>query len=320
MTCYIWATAQIRVHLLGMGMTTIISVNFNQPQVTIAFLRSVKKYTHNCDVELILVDNCSTEDHGDSFKSEYEGLIYIRAESNLGFAGGNNLAIQRAKGDYLLFLNNDTEISENLVSVLTQELDANSSIGIISPLIVYYHNPDVIQYAGFTEMNYITCRNNEIGHLDKNLGQYDEVSVETSFCHGAAMMCRASDIDAIGMMDENYFLYYEELDWCEKFKRAGKKIWFTGKTKIYHKESISVGKESPTKTYFMTRNRILYIRKNTNLFTTIIFYLYSSLITIPKQILLYIVTGRPDLVKWAVKGFTWNLSNSSSSKNLGFRK
>ncbi len=303
-----------------MGLTSIISINFNQPQITLEFLKSVKQHTGNCDVEVILVDNYSTEDHGDSFKSAFEDLIYIRSETNLGFAGGNNLAIRQAKGDYLLFLNNDTEITENLISVLTGELDANPSIGLISPLIVYHDNPQIIQYAGFTEMNYITCRNRELGHLDVNSGQYDNVSVETSFCHGAAMMCRAIDLVAVGVMEENYFLYYEELDWCEKFKRAGKKIWFTGNTKIFHKESISVGKESPLKTYFMTRNRILYIRKNTNLTTTIVFYLYSTLITIPKQIFIYLIKGRRDLVKWAIKGFLWNLSNSTTSNNLGFKK
>jgi GT2 family glycosyltransferase len=303
-----------------MGLTSIISINFNQPQVTLEFLKSVKQHTRNCSIELILVDNCSTEDHGDSFKKAFDGLIYIRAETNLGFAGGNNLAIRHAKGEYLLFLNNDTEITENLVDVLTKELKANPSIGIISPLIVYYHDPQIIQYAGFTKMNYITCRNREIGHLSINTGQYNNVSVETSFCHGAAMMCRASDLAMVGVMEENYFLYYEELDWCEKFKRAGKKIWFTGNTKIFHKESISVGKESPLKTYFMTRNRILYIRKNTNLLTTIVFYMYSTLITIPKQIFIYLKKGRTDLIKWAIKGFLWNLFNSTTSNNLGFKK
>src|SRR5690606_7256217 len=114
------------------------------------------------------------------------------------------------------------------------------------------------------KMNYLTGRNKTIGQFDIDKGQYDNLSYEIGFCHGAAMMCRNKDLEKVGLMDENYFLYYEELDWCEKFKRNGKKIWFTGKAKVYHKESISVGKESILKTYFLIRNRILFIRKNTS--------------------------------------------------------
>ena len=303
-----------------MGLTSIITVNFNQPQVTLEFLRSVKLNTVDCEVEVILVDNGSTEDFGESFKNEFDELVYVRSEANLGFAGGNNLAVKHARGEYLLFLNNDTEITRNLIFELKSELKSNPSIGLISPLILYHYHPDIIQYAGYTKMNYITCRNREIGHLDVNLGQYDSISNETAFCHGAAMMCRSADLAVIGTMDESYFLYYEELDWCEKFRRAGKKMWFTGRAQIFHKESVSVGKESALKTYFMTRNRLLYIRKNTNLVNTAIFYLYCGCITVPKQILIYLKNGRTDLVKWALKGFLWNIYNSNTSNNLGFIK
>src|SRR5690606_29058437 len=106
-------------------------------------------------------------------------------------------------------------------------------------------------------------RNTGIGGMDDDVGQYDQVTTETGYCHGAAMICRRSDLEKVGLMAENFFLYYEELDWCEKFRRAGFRIGFTGKAKIYHKESMSVGKESRLKTYYMVRNRWLFIRRNT---------------------------------------------------------
>ena len=190
---------------------------------------------------------------------------------------------------------------------------------MISPLLLFYDSPDVIQYAGFTEMDYLTCRNSGIGSMETNKGQYDQDSRETAYCHGAAMMCRKADLAKVGLMDDLFFLYYEELDWCEKFKRAGKKIWFTGHTKVYHKESMSVGKDSMIKTYFMTRNRMLFIRRNTGLANTILFSIYYIGIACPKQIFLYLRKGRKDLIKWVIRGITWNLTHSKNSNTLGFK-
>lgn len=302
-----------------MKLTSVITVNFNQPAVTIDFLKSIRQHTNQNEVEVILVDNGSSEDHHEEFLQVYPGLVYIFSGRNLGFAGGNNLGVARAKGDYLLFLNNDTEITSNLIPELSASLDENEEIGLISPLLLYFDAPDIIQYAGFTPMNYLTCRNSGIGSMESNQGQYDQQSRETGFCHGAAMMCRRKDLDRVGLMENNFFLYYEELDWCEKFKRNGKKIWFTGRTKVYHKESISVGKESSIKTYFMTRNRMLFIRRNTGLFNTIAFSLYYILLACPKQILSYRRKGRKDLVKWVFQGIAWNFSHSKNSDELGFK-
>lgn len=302
-----------------MKRISIITVNYNQPIVTLDFLNSVQANTVIDDVEIILVDNGCEEDHEKSFKAVYPELVYLRSDKNLGFAGGNNLATKFAKGEFLLFLNNDTEISPNLTDVLIHELESNHSIGIISPLIKYFDEPSVIQYAGFTPMNYLTCRNKGIGSMDVDEGQYDIDSRETGYCHGAAMMCRRSDLEEIGSMEENFFLYYEELDWCEKFIRAGKKIWFTGKTCIYHKESMSVGKESGIKTYFMTRNRMLFVRRNTGYLNTFFFSLYYLIFPCARQLVIYLIRGRRDLAKYVFQGILWNFTNSKDSSRLGFK-
>jgi len=302
-----------------MKSISVITVNFRQPDVTIALLESIKKYSSGHPIELIVVDNGSEQDIQEILQSAYPGVKYIRSKENIGFAGGNNLGIGQATGDYLLFLNNDTEITENLFDVLSATLDDNPQVGMVSPLILYFDQPELIQYAGFTEMNYKTCRNRGIGSMEKNEGQFDQTTRETAYCHGAAMMCRRTDLNSVGLMEENFFLYYEELDWCEKFRRAGKSIWFTGQTKIYHKESVSVGRESSIKTYFMTRNRLLFIRRNTSLFNTVIFSFYYVLLACPKQILKYTFSGRKDLVKWVLKGLAWNLVNGKKSRKLGYK-
>lgn len=300
-----------------MSLTSIISVYYNQPEVTFEFLTSIRKNTRQNSVELIIVDNGSRVNHEIAFRKIYPDLKYIRSEKNLGFAGGNNLGIQEATGDFLLFLNNDTEITEDFVDTLICEFNKNPDIGLLSPLILYFDDKTKIQYAGFTAMNYLTGRNKGSGNQETNLDQHNS-SIETGFIHGAAMMCRREDLKTVGLMEENYFLYYEELDWCEKFKKAGKKIWFTGKAKIYHKESISVGRDSSLKTYFMHRNRMLYIRKNTSTINALIFAVYYLVIACPKTIIKYYLNDRRDLIPWVFKAIKWNLTNSIDSEILGY--
>ncbi len=302
-----------------MGITSIITVNFNQPAVTVELLKSIRQHIDSEQVEVVVVDNGCREDHSDLFIDAYPGVIYVSSVKNLGFAGGNNLGVKHATGDYFLFLNNDTEVTAGLITNLTSVLETNPNAGMVSPLILYYDQPDIIQYAGFTKMNYLTCRNRNIAHLDVDSGQFDKITTETGYCHGAAMMCRKADVQSIGMMAENYFLYYEELDWCEQFIRAGKSIYFTGTAKIYHKESISVGKESVIKTYFMTRNRLLFIRRNTGFINTMIFCIYYLSVACPRQVLKYIFNQRKDLVKWVFKGIIWNISHDKNSLDLGFK-
>lgn len=301
-----------------MDSVSIITVNYNQPQATIELLLSLNKYATK-NVEIIVVDNASKVNHELEFKSINPSLIFIRTEKNLGFAGGNNLGINLAKGDFIFLLNNDTEVSDDCLETMIAEFKTNTKIGLLSPLILYHDDKSIIQYAGYTPLNYLTARNSQVGQFEKNIGQYDNVSYETGFCHGAAVMCRKSDLLKAGLMDESYFLYYEELDWCEKFKRIDKTINFTGKTFIYHKESLSVGKESKIKTYFLTRNRMLFIRKNTNIFNTFLFSVYYVLFACSKMIFNYLKNDRKDLALYVIKALWWNFTHSKNSKSLGFK-
>lgn len=301
-----------------MDFISVVSVNFNQPEATKAFLLSLKNYC-SLKLEIIIVDNASDINSENEFKEIIPELLFIRSKTNIGFAGGNNLGITQAKGDYILLLNNDTEIVKGSIETLVSELKNDKNIGLLSPLILYHDDQTIIQYAGFTPLNYLTARNKQLGLCEKNTGQYNGLSYQTGFCHGAAVICRKTDLLKAGLMDESYFLYYEELDWCEKFKRIGKTINFTGKTHIYHKESISVGKESPIKIYFMTRNRMLFIRKNTGLFNTILFSLYYTFIACPKLMLTLAKNGNLNKVKYVLKGLLWNFTNSKNSTKLGFK-
>jgi GT2 family glycosyltransferase len=119
-------------------------------------------------------------------------------------------------------------------------------------------------------------------------------------------------------MAEHFFLYYEEIDWCDRIKQAGYTIWLVTGALIYHKESVSVGRVSTLKEYFMNRNRILFIRRNAPLGSRLFFYVYFILIVTPRNIIKYITGGHSDFIKWLFKAIWWNITQSKDSKKLGY--
>ena len=303
-----------------MKRVSIITVNFNQPLLTELFLNSVAACNTYPFTEIIVVDNGSRDNCLPAWQSSYPEVRFIRSEKNLGFAGGNNLGIKEASGEYLLLVNNDTEFSTGLIESLVSVLDSNPKIGAISPKILYFDKPDIIQYAGFTGMNMNTGRNRCIGQMEKDLGQYDHTTGPTGYVHGAAMMIRKEAINKAGLMPELFFLYYEEMDWCEKIRKAGYEIWIEPKAWIYHKESMSVGKNSLLKEYFMCRNRILFIRRNAPWFSRIIFYFHFLLLVIPRNLIGYLLNGNKARARQFLRAIWWNVRNGKESGELGYEE
>ena len=119
----------------------------------------------------------------------------------------------------------------------------------------------------------------------------------TPYAHGAAMLIRQDAIDKVGLMPECYFLYYEEIDWSMMFTRAGYQIWYEPKCTIYHKESQSTGQDSPLRTYYLMRNRLLLVRRNPQEFNKTLAYIYLIGIVALRDILKYTFIGRYDLLK-----------------------
>ncbi len=301
-----------------MKKVSIITVNFNQFQVTEALLESVFAKNTYKETEIIVVDNGSSTDPVPGWMSKYPGVRFIRSEENTGFAGGNNLGLNVATGDYLFFINNDTEITEDLIPRLVDAMETNKDAGMISPKIKYFDQPDIIQYAGFSGMNYYTARTTCIGQGARDTGQFETAVTETGFIHGAAMMVRREAIETAGRMAENYFLYYEEMDWCERIRRAGYKILIEPRAVIYHKESVSVGSTSGLKEYFMNRNRILFVRRNCGIQYRLFFWPYFMFVVATRNILSYVKGGRAGLIIILLRAIWWNLTNRTDSTRLGF--
>ncbi|MEO6287701.1 MAG: glycosyltransferase family 2 protein [Dyadobacter sp.] len=301
-----------------MKSVSIVTVNFNQPQVTEDLLKSLDEVNTYPDLEIIVVDNGSKVNPVPEWQRRYKDVKFIRSELNTGFAGGNNIGIREASGEYLFLINNDTEVTAELIGTLVQTMEANPKIGIISPKIHYFDHPGMLQYTGYTPMNYYTARNASIGQFEEDKGQYDALSGVTGYAHGAAMMIKREALEKAGGMAENYFLYYEELDWCERIRKAGYEVHVDLSALIYHKESVSVGKRTALKEYFMNRNRILFIRKNASGLTFFIFCCYFFAAVVPRNLIHYVRNNEFSFVPVFLKAITWHFTNKADSNNLGF--
>ena len=272
---------------------SIITINYNGLEDTCTLIESIP---FNENMEVIVVDNASKNQEAETIAQRYPQVKVIRSERNLGFAGGNNLGIQSAQGKYLFLINNDTIFKEFNIQVLIDRMISSPDIGIVCPKIRFAWGNNPIQFAGYSKLSRITVRNHAIGFNEEDQGQYDTAH-PTPYAHGAAMMIRRDAIDKVGLMPKCYFLYYEELDWSMMFAHAGYQIWYEPKCTIYHKESQATGQNSPLRTYYLTRNRLLLVRRNPLEFSKPLAYIYLISIVALRDILKHTLTGHFDLLK-----------------------
>jgi hypothetical protein len=220
-----------------------------------------------------------------------EKLILVQTGDNLGFAGGCNVGLRLALGagdlDYAWLLNNDTVVEPDALSSLVKTMQQRSEIGICGSTLLYYHSPRTVQVFGGCTYNRWTARNGSIGHghgLDQVMPTH-EVERRMGFVVGASMCVSCAFLQQVGLMDERYFIYFEEIDWATRAKGRFLQA-YCPESVVYHKEGSSIG-TSQTKgkprselcERFASRNRILFTR----------IHYPAALVTVLPAILLSIV-------------------------------
>lgn len=287
---------------------SIVTINFNGYTDTCELTESLKRHM-SIPYELIIVDNDSKNGEAQRLKKRYPEVVVIVSEKNLGFSGGNNLGIKASDSDFVLLLNNDTIIEDDTIKYLLERMESDSSIGGVSPKLKFNASPRNIQYAGYTPLSPITLRNRSIGYNEEDDGSYN-LPHTTPYVHGAAMLIRRSVIDRVGDMPEQFFLYYEELDWSTTIRENGYNLWYEPRCTVYHKESNSTGVDSPLKIYYITRNRLLYtlrhrvgVQKNLSI-------LFQIMISAPKNVLAYALKGKWKHTRAIIKGIKDYVANN----------
>ncbi len=280
---------------------SIIILNWNKPEVTGQCLDSLRKASYS-NREIILVDNGSADNSVEFFERNYPEAALIRNSGNEGFARGCNIGIRSAAGEYFLLLNNDTEVAPDFLDKLVLAIESGPRIAAVGARILSYDPPHSVQYAGATIPDRFT------GRTQSTLvsPQTDPGSVrETGAAHGAAMLISRKAAEDIGLLYEGYFAYYEEVDWCCRAKRKGYRVLVAGGSVVLHKGLDMAAipwKMSPFQMNLMTRNRIIFMRRNFDLFSFAVFCAYFTAFVIPLKAAGMMLSGRWALLAPLLRG------------------
>ena len=237
----------------------VVLVNWNGWRDTLQCLESCARLTYP-RVEIIVVDNGSTDDSVDRLRESLPGLRIIETGANLGFAGGNNAGVHAALAmgsAYIWLLNNDTVVEPAALTALVDAVRADPSVGFAASKICYQDRPGTLWYAG-GYLSPIWGWSLHRGIDEPDEGQYDEPTA-VDFATGCSLLARASAVTSIGPMDESYFLYWEDIDWSARARRAGWRVVYVPGSRIRHKLGGSTpGGGRHMRWRYEGRNRLLF--------------------------------------------------------------
>jgi len=235
---------------------SVIIVNYNGQDFLADCLESVLKSDYP-NYEVILVDNNSSDNSVNIIKNKFQQVKIIINKKNFGFARANNIGIQQANGDAFLLLNNDTVVSPQLVRQLADELFNSSKVGVVGPKI-YFYGTDIIWFAG----GQIDWQNFESWHIGRNKQEKDlknDILREVDFITGCTLMIKKEVIQQVGLLDENFFAYYEDADLCMRVKKAGFKVVYVPFGGVWHIKSATARRYVSLRLkYNLWRNKFIF--------------------------------------------------------------
>ena len=237
---------------------SVVIVNWNGKHLLGECLNSLRTQTYK-HFEIILVDNGSHDGSQEYVQEHFHEVRLIALQRNSGFAGGNNAGIRAASGKYIAFLNNDTKVDPAWLTNLLKEAEASSSsVGMWASKILSYDNPGIIDNVGL--LMYPDGLGRGKGRLEVDAGQYDRTE-EAFFPSGCAGLYRREMLDEIGLFDEAFFAYADDVDLGLRARLAGWQCIYVPSAKVYHKYSASSSAHSPFKAFLVERNRIWVLLK-----------------------------------------------------------
>ena len=242
----------------------VVLLNYNGADDTVDCLESLKGVTYP-NIQVIVVDNASTDGSAEILHNRQEqyGYIFLQSNENNGFSAGNNIGIRYALengADYVLLLNNDTVVEPSFLSMAVEESEHDDSVGLTIGKILYYKEPDLIWYGG-GELKQPYNYSIHLGFREKqNKAEFNQQRYVT-YATGCYFLLKRHAIETVGLMDEDYFLYCEDTDYSIRMIRSGLKMLYCPQSVIYHKVSASTGKGSAFSTYYIARNNIILFRR-----------------------------------------------------------
>ncbi len=247
-----------------MKKISVILVNYNGGKYNDNCIESLFRSTIASELQIIIVDNASTDKSLQCLMDKWgsnEQIVILPLEKNFGFSKANNIGIEWAEksgSDYFLLLNNDTEIAGDAIERM---IDVQKETGgIVVPKIAYADNPDVIWCAGGS-FSKVLLKPIQRGLNQKDVGQYNQ-SERCTFANGCCMLLNRQIIQKTGLLDEQFFLYYEDTEYSLRAKQNDISIWYCAEALVYHKVNGStLGNERPDSAYYIARNWLICNRK-----------------------------------------------------------
>lgn len=286
-------------------LISIITLNWNETETTCQFLESTRKLLYK-NYEVLVCDMGSASDPTmHIIAGNYPNTRILKADRH-SHEHGVNWAIRQAKGDFILLINNHTELADNTLDDLLSPFLADNILGVTCPKIRSYHKKNEIQYAGYNALNKLTGTKSIIGHKKQDKGQYDT----PYYTHGAysgAMMMKKNVIEQAGMLPPNFFIYFDDHDVSARILKTGYKILYQPKAVVYNKETALPSEKSAINVYYNTRNRIFFMRKNSSrlhFFAFLFFFLFFS---IPAATFKFLLKRQFSHLQSFFKGIWWNV-------------
>ncbi|MCL6511057.1 MAG: glycosyltransferase family 2 protein [Anaerolineae bacterium] len=238
----------------------IIVLCYNGIELTLACLESLRRLDY-ARADVLVVDNASSDGTPARVRERFPEITVIETGRNLGYAEGNNVGLRHALDhgyDYALLLNNDTEVAADFVTELVRVCEADRTVGVAGPKM-YYFEPKGYLYSIGGEVDWRRGTTRMIGLDQLDDGQFDGLR-EVDFVNGCALMARLEAVRQAGLLDPRFFMYYEETEWCVRIRRAGWRIVYVPRSVIWHKIEPARQAESARIAYYMTRNRLLFLK------------------------------------------------------------
>lgn len=245
-----------------MDKVCIVILNYNNFEDTIECVQSLRSAINSEKYKIVIVDNASTNDSVSKLNNILYPIEIIVSSENRGYAHGNNIGIKYAEQagyEYICILNNDTIIDVDFIETCKNELKNSAQVAFVSPALVEYKDNNLIQSTGgdiFINKGIVTLKNHGARRIDLL------PKIESDYIGGACIMFRTSVLKNIGYIPENYFLFFEETEWCYKAQKMGYKNICLTDSYIYHKGSVSIKSVSGLQEYLMARNRVVFVRRN----------------------------------------------------------
>ena len=293
----------------------VILVNWKKYNLTSKCIDSLNKSNYK-NFKIILVDNEYSEKSLIDLRNKHKELIVFKEKNNLGFAGGNNIGIRYALEndyDYIMLLNNDTEVKENFILPLVERIEKDHSLGAVQPLILNFSNKSIIWNAGGKLNKFLGITSTRLNNNKLNSSiVFDDY---TDWISGCCILIKSEILTKVGLLDEKFFNYYEDVDWSLRMKNLGYDLGFVKESIIYHHGSSS-SKNKKTKEgvisskihYFNIRNHILLLKKHKNLFNFfgIVFF---QIIKTTSYIFYFLIKFRFNKLTMVLKGLKHGLNN-----------